>query len=157
MIIDAIRNDPAWDHGDYTAPPPGLRTVKEILLIMNSSPLTLQKAAPTRDAADDYLARYLSHPAADANDLLYFIEASRNYDPSAHLERIAVPVMWVNSADDTINPPELGIAERFVTRMPRAHFILIPTSDQTSGHGTNSQAAIWSQYLIQLLAESATP
>lgn len=154
MIIDAIHNDPAWKNGDYTAPPPSLRTVKEILLIMNSSPLLMQKAAPTRDAADTYLSSYLSHPTADANDLLYFIEASRNYDPSAHLDRITVPVMWINSEDDFINPPELRIAEKYVLRMPHAKFILIPTSEATVGHGTNSQAKIWKQYLIQLLTQS---
>jgi homoserine O-acetyltransferase/O-succinyltransferase len=155
MIMDAIRNDPAWNNGDYTAPPPSLRTVKEILLIMNSSPLLMQKAAPTRDAADAYLQSYLSRPTTDANDLLYFINASRNYDPSAHLDRITVPVMWVNSADDFINPPELGIAEKYVSQMPRARFILIPTSDATAAHGTNSKASLWKQYLIELMAQSS--
>jgi homoserine O-acetyltransferase/O-succinyltransferase len=154
MIMDAIRNDPAWSNGDYTAPPPSLRTVKEILLLMNSSPLLLQKAAPARDTADNYLSSYLSRRTADANDLLYFIDASRNYDPSTHLDRITVPVMWVNSEDDFINPPELRIAERYVTQMPRAQFILIPTSDATVGHGTNSEAALWKQYLVQLLTRS---
>ncbi len=154
MIMDAIRNDPAWNNGEYTAPPPSLRIVKEILLLMNSSPLLMQKAAPTRDAADAYLQSLLSHPTTDANDLLYFINASRNYDPSARLSQITVPVMWVNSADDFINPPELGIAERYVSQMPHARFILIPISDATAAHGTNSKAVLWKQYLIELLAES---
>ena len=151
MIMDAIKTDPQWNHGEYTAPPPSLRTVKEILLLMNSSPLTLQKAAPTRDAADAMLAHLLASSSADANDLLYFINASRNYDPSQELEKITVPVMWVNSADDFINPPELGIAEQMVKRMPRAHFVLVPIGPNTIGHGTNSEAAVWKQYLVQLL------
>ena len=90
----------------------------------------------------------------DANNLIYYVDASRNYDPSAHLDRITVPVMYINSADDFINPPELGIAEKLAKQMPHAHFVLIPISDQTHGHGTHTAAALWKDHLIQLLAES---
>ena len=114
MAIQAIRQDPAWHDGDYTTEPvQGLRTANEMLLIMGLSPLVAQKAAPTRAAAEAYVDQYLERTMArtDANNMLYYLDASRNYDPSTHLDRITVPVLYINSADDYINPPELGIAE----------------------------------------------
>jgi homoserine O-acetyltransferase len=157
MAIENVKNDPAWQNGDYTAEPAeGLRTANEMLLVMGSAPLVMQKAAPTRESAekfvDNYLARTLG--STDANNLIYYVDASRNYDPSAHLDRITVPVMYINSADDFINPPELGIAEKLVTQMPKAKFVLIPISDQTRGHGTHTQAALWKDHLVELLKES---
>ena len=158
MAIQAVEQDPAWHGGDYTAEPlAGLRTAAELTLVMGSAPLQMQKVAPTRQAAEKYVDDYLATrlPPLDGNDLIYYYDASRNYDPSAHLDRIQVPVMWINSADDYINPPELGIAERYAPRLAHGRFILIPISDATRGHGTHTQAAVWKQYLIELLAESA--
>jgi homoserine O-acetyltransferase len=157
MAIDAIREDPAWKGGEYQEQPAqGLRTALEMLLIMGSSPLQMQKAAPTRELAeryvDDYLARRLAQ--TDANDLIYQFEASRDYDPSAALPKITVPVRHVNSADDYVNPPELGIAEELVKRMPRAKFVLLPISPESRGHGTHTHAALWKQHLVELLRES---
>lgn len=109
MGIQAVKADPDWKGGEYTAEPiQGVRTAAELLFIMGSVPLQLQKQAPTRDAAEKYIDNYLSTvlPPLDANNLIYYLNASRNYDPSAHLDRIQVPVMWINSADDFINPPE---------------------------------------------------
>ena len=158
MEIEAIKQDPAWMNGEYSREPAeGLRTANEMLLIMGSSPLQMQKQAPTRQAAEQYVDRYLARTMAstDANDMIYQLDASRNYDPSQHLDRITVPVMWINSADDYINPPELGIAEKMVKLMPNARFVLIPISDATRGHGTHTVAAIWEEYLIELMQESA--
>ena len=104
---------------------------------------------------DDYISRDLS--TLDANDLLYQINASRNYDPSPALEKITARVMWVNSADDFINPPELGIAEREAKRLKNGRFVLIPISDQTHGHGTHTWAAVWQSHLAELLNAAATP
>jgi homoserine O-acetyltransferase len=157
MAIQNIKNDPAWQNGNYTAEPTvGLRTANEMLLIMGSAPLVAQKRAPTREAAEKYVDTYLAHAVAqtDANNLIYYVDASRNYDPSAHLDRITVPVMYINSADDFINPPELGIAESLTKRMPHAQFILIPISSETHGHGTHTVAALWKDHLIELLKES---
>jgi homoserine O-acetyltransferase/O-succinyltransferase len=153
MAIEAIKQDPAWMGGEYkTQPVQGLRTATEILLVMGSSPLQMQKQAPTRALAEQYVDHYLTRMAAmDANNLIFYMDASRNYDPSKHLDRITAPVLWINSADDYVNPPELGIAPKMVTRMPHARFILIPTSDATRGHGTHTQAAVWKDYLIELL------
>jgi homoserine O-acetyltransferase/O-succinyltransferase len=157
MAIENIKNDPAWQNGNYaTEPVLGLRTANEMLLIMGSAPLVMQKAAPTREAAEEYVDKYLTRVGAstDANNLIYYVDASRNYNPSAQLGRITVPVMYINSADDFINPPELGIAEKLAKQMPHAKFVLIPISDATRGHGTHTQAAIWKDYLVELLSES---
>jgi homoserine O-acetyltransferase len=157
MAIQAIKQDPQWLDGEYPSEPTqGLRTANEMIFIMGSSPLLLQKRAPTRAAAeayvDDYLKRVMS--ATDANDLIFYTNASRNYDPSPNLERITVPVLYINSADDFVNPPELGIAEALAQRIPQCRFVLIPTSDATRGHGTHTAAAVWKDYLVQLLQQS---
>ena len=156
MLMDAVTDDPAWDHGDYTTEPPGMRTSLEMLLIMGSSPLQMQKNYPTAKAADAYLNKFLdTHmKTMDANDMVYQFNASRDYDPSSKLSSIKIPVMYINSADDFINPPELGIAQKEISRVPRGRFVLLPITDQTRGHGTHTRAAIWQKYLAQLLAES---
>jgi homoserine O-acetyltransferase len=154
MAIQAIKQDPAWMDGEYkTEPLQGLRTANELTMIMSSSPLQMQKQAPTRDAAEKYVDEYLARAVAntDANDMIYYWNASRNYDPSPRLDQINVPVLWINSADDYINPPELGIAERMVKRMPHARFILLPISDATRGHGTHTVAAVWKDYLVEFM------
>jgi homoserine O-acetyltransferase len=156
MAIQAIKNDPAYNGGEYqTEPMQGLRTAQALLLVMGSSPLQMQKQAPTREAAEKYADQYLARASTlDANNVIYYLNASRNYDPSPHLDRITVPVLWINSADDYVNPPELGIAQKMVTRMPNARFILLPVSDATRGHGTHTAAAIWKDYLIELMRTS---
>src|SRR5437016_7757082 len=158
MVMDAIRNDPEWKSGEYSdEPQQALRTALDLLLIAGSAPLYMQKTLPTRDAADKYLDDYFKTrmTGLDANDLWYAVNASRNYDPAVHLENIIAPVMYINSADDFINPPELQMAERETQRVKNARFVLIPTSDETRGHGTHTRAAVWKQYLAELLEESA--
>jgi homoserine O-acetyltransferase len=157
MVIDGIRNDPEWKNGEYTMQPrTALEIATDIQLIAGSAPLQMQKSFPTREAADQYLEDYRKRYAEsfDANDFLYAVSASRNYDPSPRLEKITAYVMWVNSADDFINPPELGIAQREIKRVKSGRFILIPASEQTHGHGTHTYAAVWQQYLKELLVES---
>jgi homoserine O-acetyltransferase/O-succinyltransferase len=116
----------------------------------------MQKNFPTRASAEAYVDRTLDEHIAhtDANDLLYYVDASRHYNPEPRLGTITAPVLWINSADDFINPPELGIAEKLVKRMPHAKFILIPISDATRGHGTHTQAAVWKDSLIEFLRET---
>jgi homoserine O-acetyltransferase/O-succinyltransferase len=155
MVMQGIRQDPDWKNGDYsTEPRAALQISADFLIIAGSAPLLMQKSLPTRDAADKYLEDSMRRITStlDANDLLYAVNASRNYDPSARLETIKAPVMLVNSADDFINPPELGIAEREIKRVPHGKFVLIPISDQTHGHGTHTWAAIWQQHLKELLS-----
>jgi len=162
MLMDAIRADPAWKGGDYTTEPlDGLRTALDLMLIAGSAPVAMQKIYPTRDTADDFLDGYMAARlkaiqggTVDANDLWYAFNASRDYDPSPDLEKIKAPVMFINSADDFINPPELGIAQREIQRVKHGKFVLIPASDQTHGHGTHTWAAFWQQYLKELLEQS---
>jgi homoserine O-acetyltransferase len=154
MTMEAIRNDPAWNGGDYTAEPlAGLRAAADLLVVAGSAPLLMQKNWPTRDGADAYVSETIGKDLAtlDANDLLYQVDASRNYDPSSALGTIKAQMMWVNSADDFINPPELGIAETKVKQIAQARFVLIPISDATHGHGTHTWAAVWKDYLAELL------
>jgi homoserine O-acetyltransferase len=158
MVIDGIRHDPDWKNGDYTAEPrAGIEIAADFLLIAGGAPIPMQKALATRDAADKYLDDSMKRITAtlDANDMLYAVSASRNYDPSPKLETIQVPVMFVNSADDFINPPELGIADREIKRVKKGKFVLIPASEKTHGHGTHTWAAIWQEYLKELLDKTA--
>ena len=157
MVIDGIRQDPDWKNGDYTTQPrAALQISADFLLIAGRAPLHLQQDLPTRDAADKYLDESMKrmNGGLDANDFLYAVSASRNYDPSSKLETIKAPVMFINSGDDFINPPELGIAEREIKKVKNGKFILLPASDQTFGHGTHTHAAVWQQYLKELLDDS---
>ncbi len=157
LIIDGIRDDPDWKNGEYTSEPrAGLQIGADFLLIAGSAPLHMQEDFPTRDAADKYVGEYMKRTIAslDANDLLYAVSASRDYDPSAMLETIQVPVMFINSGDDFINPPELGIAAREIKRVKKGKFVLLPASEVTHGHGTHTWAAVWQEYLKELLEES---
>ena len=157
LAVESIRSDPAWKGGDYEAPPvAGLRGALEVLFFMGSAALPLQALAPSRDAADrfarDWMAKRLL--STDANDFLYAFEASRDYDPSAGLERIEAAVTAINSADDEVNPPELAILEREIRRVKRGKAVLLPTGPQTRGHGTHTSAAAWKEHLAELLARS---
>ncbi|HEX4481569.1 MAG TPA: alpha/beta fold hydrolase [Rudaea sp.] len=157
MMTDAIRTDPEWKNGDYTQPPHGMVNALDILLIMGSSPLQWQKEAPTREAADKFLddriARYMKDD--DANNLLYQIDSSYDYDPQSRLGAIKAPLLAINSADDQINPPELGILEREIKNVPHGKYFIIPISDATHGHGTHTWAAVWKDKLVELLDETA--
>jgi homoserine O-acetyltransferase len=158
MLMDAIRNDPDWKDGEYKAEPlRALRAVQDLLVIAGSAPVLMQKKLPTRDAADKYVADSVEPRIAglDANDMLYQVNASRNYDPSPQLESITAPVTWINSADDFINPPELGIAEKESKRLKNGTFVLLPISDNTHGHGTHTWAVAWREYMEQILQKSA--
>jgi homoserine O-acetyltransferase len=157
MAMESIKHDPAWNKGEYTTEPvEGLRGANDLILIAGGAPLQMQKNYPTRQQAEAYIDRVLSASIArtDANNFLYYVNASRNYNPASRLSTVTAPVLWINSADDFINPPELGIAQEMVKKMPNAKFILIPISDATRGHGTHTQAIVWKQYLIDFLSQT---
>jgi len=153
MIIDAIQHDPDWKNGEYATQPRGLENAVHVLLLMTSVPLQWQKDFPTRAAADSALAARTARSVAaqDANDMIYQFQASREYNPSPHLGRITAPLFAVNSADDQVNPPELGLMEREIGKVARGRYILIPISDATRGHGSHSVPGLWSGYLKELL------
>jgi homoserine O-acetyltransferase len=158
MVIDSIRNDPDFNGGEYTKPLSGMFGAEFALFVMTSSPLQLLKQSPTREQADTaFERRFIGDARArwpDPNDMLYQYECSRDYNPQPHLERIQAPLYAVNSADDQVNPPELGILEREIKRVKHGRYILLPITDQTRGHGTHSLPAIWGNYLAELLKES---
>jgi homoserine O-acetyltransferase len=154
LIIDAIMSDPEWKGGEYESPPVrGMRAAMGSLFIMTSAPLVQQRQAPTRAQADSAIMAYVDRVARalDANDVIYAFEASGDYDPSPELESIAVPVLAINSADDFVNPPELGLMERLIPGVPNARYVLIPVSDSTRGHGTHSRPAVWRHHLADFL------
>jgi homoserine O-acetyltransferase len=159
MIIQAIRNDPEWKGGEYTTPPVnGLIAAEYALWMMTSSPLRLQTANPTPGKADAAVEALRERATqVDANDMLYQFEASGDYNPEAHLAEIRAPLWAINSADDEVNPPELSQVARAIKKVPHGRYILIPTSDETRGHGTHSQAAVWKHYLEELLRSTGQP
>jgi homoserine O-acetyltransferase/O-succinyltransferase len=154
MILDDIRQDPAWRGGDYADQPPGLTAALQVLFVMGSSAAQLQRTAPTRDSADQFISAWLAARRAttDANDMLYQFDASRDYDPSPDLERITARILAINSADDVINPPELGLMERLMPRVHNGTYILIPIGPHTRGHGTHTVAAAWREWFDPFVA-----
>jgi len=158
MVIDAIQSDPDWNHGEYTRQPrAALLDASHLMMLAGSAPIADQNQLPTRDAADkeveDGEAKFLA--SHDANDVLYAVAASRDYDPSADLEKITAQVLFVNSGDDFINPPELAIAEREIKRVKHGRFVLVPASASTHGHGTHTWGVFWQDDLRALLASTA--
>jgi homoserine O-acetyltransferase len=157
LVIDAITTDPDWKNGNYERQPTrGLRTAASLLLTVGAAPLPLQISHPTREETDAYVKERMTQylETLDANDFLYQVSASRTYDPSPGLEKIKARVVWINSADDFINPPELGVAEREAKRLANGRFVLIPASEKSQGHATHSWAALWEDELRALLADA---
>lgn len=158
MLINSIRDDPEWKGGDYVSQPRAAsKSIAHFLILAGAAPIQMQKAYPSRDAVDRYVDETVAKTASaiDVNDMLYAIGASRNYNPSARLDSIRVPVMYINSADDFINPPELAIAEREIKRVKNGRFVLLPASEETYGHGTHTRAEVWKKYLWELLESSS--
>jgi homoserine O-acetyltransferase len=154
-VMDAIRDDPAFAGGEYREPPrTGLKGALRLLVLMGAAPIQWQKDSPTRQAADAFLEAQVERrlPEAEANDMLYQFDASRDYDPSSRLGEIVAPVLAINSADDLINPPELGLLEALMPRVRRGRYVLVPASERTRGHGTHTWAALWKQSLVDFLA-----
>ena len=156
MIADLIMSSPNYDDGNYTSQPFGLKGAADLLWMVGSAPLYDQSVMPTQAAADAYfhdtvqiLAQHL-----DANDLLYQITSSNDYDPESQLGSIVAPLLAINSADDQINPPELGIMQHEIARVPHGRFILLPITPETLGHGTHTLPAIWGNYLQEFLNQT---
>jgi len=156
LIIDSIRGAPDWQNGHYQAQPYGLRLAAEMLYFMSGNPAQRVKEAPTLERADTALNTFVTGFCTnyDANDVLYALEASRDYDPGPGLEQIKAPLLAINSADDLINPPDQGILEREIKRVPHGRAIVIPESDQTVGHGSHTKAVLWEKDLVKFLRQT---
>jgi homoserine O-acetyltransferase len=156
LVIDAIRFDPAWDGGEYRQQPAGLRPAAQMLLLMSGSAVTRQQAAPTQQAADRLIDQSTAEllGTTDANDLLYQVQSSFDYDPAPDLEKISAPLLAINTSDDLINPPELGILQQQIGRVPHGRALLIPADGRTIGHGTHTKASVWKEQLVELLKTS---
>jgi homoserine O-acetyltransferase len=156
MIIDAIRSDPDWKDGEYSTQPPGLKIAAEVLFFMGNNPIQRQLEAPTLAQADKVLDASVTRAmkTMDANNVLYALEASHDYDPGPGLEKIQAPLLAINFGDDLINPPELGILEREIKRVKSGKALVIPLSEKTRGHGTHTLAAVWKDRLADLLANA---
>jgi len=157
VVIDAIRNDPEWKGGEYKTQPQSLRTGVQMLYLMGSNTVQRQVQLPTLAVADTALDSYVDSAlkTTDATDLMYQLQASLDYDPAPGLEKIEAPLLAVNSADDLINPPELNLLETGIKRVKRGSAVVLPYTDATKGHGSHTIAALWKQYLVQLLAQIA--
>ncbi len=156
MATGAIRTDPEWKDGEYAAQPRGLRFAAQLLQLMSSSPAVRQRQGPTSKEADAFFAKDLAGLLArlDANDMLYAVESSHDYDPGPGLEKIRAPLLAINFADDLINPPELGILEREIKRVKNGRAVVIPAGKETVGHGTHTKAAVWKAHLEKFLKET---
>ncbi|MFO1084552.1 MAG: alpha/beta fold hydrolase [Reyranellaceae bacterium] len=153
LIIDSIRNDPEWKDGNYTSQPRSAQVASVFFgIATNGGNIALQKAAPTREAADKLLDQRLAAPiTADANDTLYQWEASGDYDPSPHLARIKARLLAINAADDERNPPETGLMEAALKQVANGRLFLIPASADTRGHGTTGMAKFYKEPLAELM------
>ena len=154
IVMDSIRNDPTWKGGDYVEQPPGLKAAAETLLFMSGNPVMRQQSGPTLAAADRYIDEGIAGMlrGLDANDLLYAVDASRDYDPGPGLPSIRAPLLAINFADDLINPPELRILENEITKVPNGHAVVMPATAETVGHGTHTKAVVWKHYLEEFMA-----
>jgi homoserine O-acetyltransferase len=153
IITETIRSDPDWKDGDYQVPPTRWTNALPLFTIMADSAARLQSQAPTWKEANGLYDQLVGNARKnyDANDYLYWFESSRDYDPEPELGRIKAPLLAVNFADDQINPAELGVMEKLITRVPGGRSVLVPASDRTMGHQTLSQAVLWKPFLEQLL------
>jgi len=150
---DAIRNDPGWNNGEYRKPPDGLLTAARLFAIVVNGDVDLQRRGPTREQADqllDQTAKFFAQ--ADANDLLYQLESSRNYNPQPYLERIEARLIAINAADDFINPIDLGIMEREIKHVKHGRYVQLEPTGR--GHATGYDPSLWKGYVIELLGSA---
>jgi homoserine O-acetyltransferase len=153
VAAEAIRTDPEWKEGEYKAQPRGLRVAAQMLQLMSSSAVVRQRHGPTSKEADAAFEKELTSllRRLDANDVLYAVESSRDYDPGPGLQKIRAPLLAINFADDLINPPELGILEREIKRVKKGRALVIPGTKETVGHGTHTKAAVWKEHLEKFM------
>jgi len=152
ISVEAIRNDPEWKNGDYETQPTNWVRVAPLSALMTQSVVRLQELAPTREKGDALYQQFVERAQkADANNRLFQIESTMDYDPSADLEKIKARLLAINFADDAVNPPELGVLEAGVARIPRARSVVVPAGPKSQGHYTSMRAALWKSHLADFL------
>lgn len=153
-IMDALRTDPQYNGGDYAGPLKGMEAAQGYLWLMGTAPLNNHRQAPTRQEADSSIRLTIARGVAntDPNNMIWYFDASRDYDPSKHIDKIKAPILHINSADDFVNPPELNNVEPYVAKLKNAKFVMLPITDQTRGHGTHSLPAIWGRLFADFLS-----
>ena len=156
VIIEAIRNDPEWNGGDYEKQPSRWVSVLPLFNIMLMTPVRLQAAGPTRDKANELFDRLVANgrKTFDANDFLYAFESTWDYDPEPNLGKIKAKLLALNFADDMINSVEIDVMDRAVAKIPNGRTITMPASNQSFGHLNQIHPEIWKHYLVELLKSS---
>ncbi len=154
VSIEAIRNDPDWNNGDYEINPTRYVVTAPFSGLLIQSVVRLQEAAPTREAGDALYKTLVERAKkGDANNRLYQVEASMDYDPSNDLEKITARLLAINFADDELNPPQLGVMEPALAKIPGARYVLVPAGPDTNGHYSTLLAKLWAPHLAAFLAE----
>jgi homoserine O-acetyltransferase len=151
-IMESLRGDPAYNSGEYTGRLRGMDAAQGFLWVMGTAPLNNHRQAPTTQAADSAMRRTLAGATTDPNNMIWYFDSSRDYDPSKHIAKIKAPILHINSADDFVNPPELNNVEPYTKQLKNAKFVLLPITDQTRGHGTHSLPAIWGKMFGEFLS-----
>jgi homoserine O-acetyltransferase len=155
--VEAIRNDPEWNNGDYDRQPSNWVRVAPISAMFTQNVVRIQELGATREQADAFYRQLVENAKkGDANNRLYQIESTMDYDPSAVLEKIKARLLAINFADDAVNPPELGVLEAGVARIKGARSIVVPASPTSMGHQNASNAALWKGHLAELLTACAS-
>tara|TARA_R110000868_G_scaffold7354_10_gene40045 strand:- start:8197 stop:9219 length:1023 start_codon:yes stop_codon:yes gene_type:complete len=153
VSIEAIRNDPDWNNGDYETNPSRYVLTAPFSGLLTQSVVRLQEKAPTREAGDALYATLVERAKqGDANNRLYQVEASMDYDPSGDLDKIRARLLAINFEDDELNPPQLGTMEPAIEKIPGAQYVLVPAGDDTNGHYSTMLADLWAPYLAAFLA-----
>ena len=150
--VEAIRNDPEWNNGDYEKQPTHWVRVAPLSALFTQNVVRIQERGATREQADAFYRQLVENAKkGDANDRLFQIESTMDYDPSADLEKIKARLLAINFADDAVNPPELGVLEAGVARIPGARCVVVPASPRSQGHQNATNAALWKGYLADFL------
>jgi homoserine O-acetyltransferase len=150
--VEAIRNDPEWNNGDYDKQPSNWVRVAPLSAMFTSNVVRVQECGATREQADALYRQLVENAKkSDANNRLYQIESTMDYDPSSLLDKINAKLLAINFADDAVNPPELGVLETGVARIKGARSVVVPAGPNSQGHQNASNAAVWKQHLAEFL------
>jgi homoserine O-acetyltransferase len=147
-----IKNDPAWNQGNYTKNPNGGRLAAMTYSLFLSTATRYDHNLPTREAAEKAVAGGQGSLAgADANDFIYMMELNNGFDAWSQLDRVRCPVMIINMHADMMVPVELQHARKVTERLKNATYLEI-AEESEYGHGALGRTSqIWGPKLKALL------